>query len=378
MKGIKAKELTKKQKVIIGSLTGGILLVAAVSLTVYFTVNRPTAPTVHPEGTPPVIQETVTESETETSTEPTTEATTQSATQKVTRPPAAPVTKPYKPKTTASAPKPQRPAVKTVRLNVPMVNQFPNYPTGCEAASATMLLKYYGYNVTMDEMVAAIPREDLYKENGKVYGPSIYEKFVGDPRQTYTDGRPGYGAFSPVITRSLNSVIAKKGNRHTAKNITGCSFSTLLKHLDNGQPLIVWATAKMSTPKYVNSWYIKQPDGSEKYFEYPRGTHVMVLNGYDGQYVYITDPIYGNVKYTYSAFNDKWVLLGKQAIILTDAEPTTTESTTESPTVPTTKPTEPSTEPSTEPITEPTTEPTTEPVTEATTEPTTSSDGTSD
>lgn len=222
-----------------------------------------------------------------------------------------------------------------------------------------MLLKYYGYNVSIDEMMAAIPREDLYEENGRVYGPSIYEKFVGDPTKTYTDDRPGYGAFSPVITRALNSVISRKGARHTAKNITGCSFSTLLSQLDNKNPVIVWATDKMKTPTLVNSWYIKQADGSDKYFEYPRGTHVMVLSGYDSKYVYITDPYYGKVKYTQSAFNDKWVLLGKQAIVLeewTAPSETETESTTES---------------TTENITESTTENATESTTDSATESTT-------
>ena len=308
--------------------------------------------------------------EAETTTEAVTEAETTAVT--TTRPPAAPVTKVYKPKPTAPAPKKNASTSKKVKLNVPLIKQIPSYPTGCEAASATMLLRFYGYNVSLDQMVAAIPRENLYKENGRVYGPSIYEKFVGDPRQTYTDARPGYGAFSPVITKSLNSVIAGKGGKHTAKNISGCSFSTLLSHLNNGRPVIVWATAKMQTPKYVNSWYIKDASGKETYFEYPRGTHVMVLSGYDSNFVYITDPIYGNVKYSHSSFNDKWVLLGKQAIILDDKQETTkpvTESTTEATTEPTTEPTtETTTEPTTESTTEPGDRPTTEPSTEPTTE----------
>ena len=218
------------------------------------------------------------------------------------------------------------------------------------------------------EYLPGVTAADL-EENGRVYGPSIYEKFVGDPRQTYTDERPGYGAFSPVITKALNSVILKKGAKNTAKNITGCSFTTLISQLDSGRPVIVWATANMKTPTYVNSWYIKNPGGEDIYFEYPRGTHVMVLTGYDSTYVYISDPWYGEVKYTRSAFNDKWVLLGKQAIILenkpqettteiTTTAPTTTETTTKTTTAETTTvtTTEPVTEPTTEPVTEPTTE----------------------
>lgn len=315
------KKPNKKQTAIIISVSVAIVVIAVV-ITLLFALPKNAE---IPETTTSSVQfvetfsETMTETETETQTETTTEETTKK------RPPAAPVTKPYKPKPMKPVPKPPVTPSKKVTLNVPMVSQLPKYPTGCEGASATMLLRYYGYDVSLDEMIAAIPREDLYMENGKVYGPSIYEKFVGNPTQTYTDERPGYGAFSPVITRSLNDVIAKKGRHHTAKNITGCSFGTLLKHIDEGDPVIVWATAQMKTPQYVNSWYIKGADGKDVYFEYPRGTHVMVLSGYDGQYVYIADPYFGYVKYTYSAFNSKWELLGKQAIFLDDytAPPTT-------------------------------------------------------
>lgn len=344
------KKPDKKQTIII-STVGGLLVAIAVCVAVWLSVPEKVE-TVATEAPPSVSEETA---ETQTQPPETESTATETTTQKETKPPAAPVTKPYKPKPKKPAPKPVTPPSNKTKLNVPLVKQFPSYPTGCEGASATMLLKYYGYNVSLDEVINAIPRENLYKENGKVYGPSIYEKFVGDPRQTYTDERPGYGAFSPVITRSLNNVIAKKGGKHTAVNITGCSFKTLLKQIDNGDPVIVWATAKMQTPKYVNSWYIKQPDGKEVYFEYPRGTHVMVLAGYDGKSVYITDPIYGNVKYSYAAFNDKWELLGRQAIILQDkvetttAPPTTLPPTTFPPTTfpPTTLP--PITIPSTEP-----------------------------
>lgn len=337
-----------KKKTIIGCTAGGILILAAALVSVFIYKHNHKNNVIPAEPAVQTVSESITESVTESSTEISTESTTESTTEKVTKPPAAPVTKLYKQnKPAVSPPKKTADNGKSVILDVPLVKQNPKYPTGCEGASATMLLQYYGYNVTIDEMIAAIPRDDLYEENGKVFGPSIYEKFVGDPTKTYTDDRPGYGAFSPVITNALNSVISRKGARHTAKNITGCTFNTLISHLDNKNPVIVWATANMKTPTLVNSWYIKQPDGSAKYFEYPRGTHVMVLSGYDGQYVYITDPYFGKVKYTYSAFNDKWVLLGKQAIVLeksvlpteTATEKTTestTERTTESTTVSTT------------------------------------------
>lgn len=212
---LEAKKLSKKQKTVIGSVIGGVLMIAVVAVCVLYKhgVFSGKAPTVSEE-----IVQIVTESITESVTESSSESTTESTTEKETKPPAAPVTKAYKPKPAAPTPTPKKPTTdsKKVILDVPIVKQNPKYPTGCEGASATMLLKYHGYNITLDEMIAAIPRENFYRENGKLYGPSVYEKFAGDPTKTYSDKSPGYVAFSPVITGAINSVIADKGGNHTA------------------------------------------------------------------------------------------------------------------------------------------------------------------
>lgn len=241
--------------------------------------------------------------------------------------PAAPIVKDIqgraKPVTTpsqnATRPKtdPAPPAATGVQLKIPYVSQLPNYPTGCEAASAAMLLQFYGYPVGISEMVNAIPRQDLYRENGKVYGPDITKAFVGDPTQTYTNPRPGYGVFSPALTRSIQQVVDRHGGGNLVQNISGCSFDDLLKILDSGHPLIVWATYRMKVPAQVNAWYIKNGDGTDRYFEYPRETHVMILSGYDSNTVTTVDPYgAGVLKFDRQTFYDRWVLLGRQAIVM--------------------------------------------------------------
>ena len=77
------------------------------------------------------------------------------------------------------------------RMQVPLVSQLPDYPTGCEAASCAMLLRYYGYNFTTANMVSIIPRENIRYINGYPVRTDIREKFVGDPRCTYTSENPG-------------------------------------------------------------------------------------------------------------------------------------------------------------------------------------------
>lgn len=205
--------------------------------------------------------------------------------------------------------------VKIRAMNIPYVNQMPKYPTGCEAASSCMLLQYYGFSINIDQMVNIIPRKNIYYKNGKRYGPDINEMFVGNPKGGYTSSNPGYGAFSPCITKALQTAIDQRGGKYTAKKISGCSFNELLGYVSEGYPVLVWATYKMKQPTTVNSWYI---EGTGKYFEYPRGTHVMILSGYDSGKVATVDPYNGNGVLTFSrsVFKSRWELLGKQGIIL--------------------------------------------------------------
>ncbi len=205
--------------------------------------------------------------------------------------------------------------IKIRAMKIPYVNQMPNYPTGCEAASSCMLLQYYGFKINIDQMVNIIPRKNTYIKNGKRYGPDINEMFVGDPRYSYTSKNPGYGAFSPCVTKALQTAIDQRGGGYTAKKISGCTFNELLSYVSEGYPVMVWATYKMQQPTKVNSWYIET---TGKYFEYPRGTHVMILSGYDGTKVATVDPYNGNgvLEFSKSVFKSRWELLGRQGIIL--------------------------------------------------------------
>ena len=201
-------------------------------------------------------------------------------------------------------------------MGVPFVSQLPSYPTGCEAASCTALLRYYGVSITLSQMVDAIPRQNIQYKNGRRIGPDINEKFVGNPAGGYTSRTPGYGAFSPCITKSLNRVLEDRESVWRAKKLSGCTFEELIAAVCEGRPAIVWATYRMRVPTSVNSWYIPNGDGTYRYFQYPRGTHVFVLKGISAYNVTLMDPILGTVTYSRDTFEKRWNLLGRQAIVL--------------------------------------------------------------
>ena len=58
-------------------------------------------------------------------------------------------------------------------LDVPLINQNPDYPNGCEAAAATMLLNYLGIDITLEDFINNyLPMSDVYEKDGIRYGPN--------------------------------------------------------------------------------------------------------------------------------------------------------------------------------------------------------------
>lgn len=55
--------------------------------------------------------------------------------------------------------------------NLPAVNQFPDYPVGCESVALYQLLKYYNVDVTIENIVEKSKKSKTpYEEDGVLYG----------------------------------------------------------------------------------------------------------------------------------------------------------------------------------------------------------------
>ena len=103
-----------------------------------------------------------------------------------------------------------------ITKNFPLVKQNPDYPNGCEVASATMLLNYAGIDIDMETYVDKfLPKEDVYEKNGVRYGPDPSEYYAGDP----SDPKRGWGTFLPVIKNSIYSIFKEMLPEDTAGHV---------------------------------------------------------------------------------------------------------------------------------------------------------------
>lgn len=197
------------------------------------------------------------------------------------------------------------------QLSVPYISQEGSFPNGCESVSATMLLRYYGFDITPDEFIDSyLPCEPVRISWGTRYGPNPKLVYAGDPRSD----SDGYGCFAPVIVKAMNSYLSGKG--YYAKNVTGTSLSTLAStYIDSGNPVLVWGTVGMKEIDRIIQW---QSDDRTESFLYPANEHCMVFSGYDSENYWFSDPYdsNGTVAYPISDSVMAYNQLGTQAVVI--------------------------------------------------------------
>lgn len=193
---------------------------------------------------------------------------------------------------------------------VPYLNQISlGYPTGCEAVSAAMVLKYKGYKVSAQNIIdnTKTGSKKHQDSDGTWYGANPFEEFVGHPSKGL--GKGSYGVFAKPIANAMSSYASGK-----VKNISGCSENDLFAYVSKGNPVVVWCVKNAGNLKDGVTW--KYEDGSGSFKELV-GEHCAVLIGYDEDYVYLNDPSAGeNVKQSKSKFILNWKKLYSQAIVV--------------------------------------------------------------
>lgn len=185
---------------------------------------------------------------------------------------------------------------------VPTINQYPIYPTGCESVALTILLNYYGVQVSPSEIIDSLDKESLiYYKDGIKYGGNPELGFIGDPRT-----QSGFGVYEKPIAKVADTY--KPG----IKIATGTSFEEILKVVKNNTPVLVWTSMNLSTP-YISTSWTYEPTGETIYWK--AGEHAVVIIGYTPDRVIISDPIGGTVKYqSRTLFEERYNYFGKKAL----------------------------------------------------------------
>lgn len=194
-----------------------------------------------------------------------------------------------------------------VLLDVPLINQLPELPRGCEVTSLAMLLGDAGINIdkmTLAKEVKKDPTSYQVKE-GTIHFGNPHDGFVGD---MYSKKNPGYGVYHQPIME-----LAERYLPGQIINLTDRSFEDLQLYLSNEVP--IWVV--------INTTYKKLPSDLFQTWETPSGSveitykmHAVVITGYSNDTIYFNDPLSGtkNKKAAKADFIEAWIQMGSQAI----------------------------------------------------------------
>ena len=199
-------------------------------------------------------------------------------------------------------PKKEEEEKRKLYASFPTFNQFPNYPTGCESVALYLLLRYYGVNAKVEEIVSSLKKGPLpYENNGQKLGGNPEVEFIGDPKTKYS-----YGVYNkPIVevaNQYKNGVISK----------IGLDFSEVLKLVQEKHPVMVWTTINLSKP-FISTTWVDYETGDT--IQWISGEHAVVIFGVTDGQVVVSDPYTGTVRnFDQKTFESRYNYLGKRAI----------------------------------------------------------------
>lgn len=195
-------------------------------------------------------------------------------------------------------------------LSVPLILQLPELPRGCEVTSLAMLFKHAGKDISKMQLAKEVKKDTTpYSKDarGRITYGNPYDGFVGD---MYNSKKEGYAVYHGPIAE-----LATKYFDSRVIDLTGIDFEDMLYFVAKGYPIwiVTNATYDILPDNWFEIWHT--PTGIVKI---TRRQHSVVITGYDEQYIYINDPLYGqpNRKIPRSKFKAAWEQMGNQAIII--------------------------------------------------------------
>lgn len=192
-----------------------------------------------------------------------------------------------------------------VERSVPLIEQDPELPNGCEVTSLAMLLAWAGTPVDKAELSENyLPKEDITS-----VGPDPEHAFAGDPAE-----EDGWYCFEDPILKAGSTYLSEQNSQFQAFSLTGISQAALERYLDVGIPLAVWVTKDYSEPvrSSASGWLLA--DGSW-YIPYVN-LHCVVLTGWDGEVYQVADPLSGWQSVAPDRFWRSFDAMGQRAVAL--------------------------------------------------------------
>ena len=123
------------------------------------------------------------------------------------------------------------------------------------------------------------------------------------------------------MAEGANRYLAEQDSTLRAVDISGADGYVLRRSIAQGRPVVVWATIGFEPLVYSDySWRLYSD--SSVYHPY-KNLHCLVVCGYDADYFYIRDPLYGALQIECGTFLLRYAEMERRAVVLSEAPPDT-------------------------------------------------------
>ena len=167
-------------------------------------------------------------------------------------------------------------------MDVPLESQFDGdaLENGCEVTSLSMLLQYYGYDTSKNELADELDYQPLFTESGNHGDPHL--GFVGD----ITGGDEAMGVAVEPIAKLAREYV---GDDYRVVAGEKNSFNKIINVVASGKPVWIVATVDFQVPT-DDDWLLWETDQGSIYVT-PL-IHSAVITGFDREkeIVYVNDP----------------------------------------------------------------------------------------
>lgn len=175
-----------------------------------------------------------------------------------------------------------QPQEKKVVLDVPLEDQFADeaLDNGCEVTALSMLLRYYGYQTTKNELAEDLDYQPLYTESENHGDPHL--GFVGD----ITGGDEAMGVAVEPIAKLAQEYV---GDDYRVVSSKQTPFNQIMQVVAEGQPVWIVATVDFQVPTDNDFMLWETDQGSMNVTPL---IHSAVITGFDREekIVYVNDP----------------------------------------------------------------------------------------
>ena len=189
------------------------------------------------------------------------------------------------------------------KLDVPLENQMPDLPNGCEVTSLSMLMNYYGIKVNKNELAENIQHVDFFTDGGK---------YRGNPNQGFV----GHMSIANAGWCVYNGPLYNDARKYTThiENITGSDFLSLLKLVSTGHPVLIITTTTFNRVNDMQTW-----DTNTGKVNVTPSSHACVITGYSKpkKVVYVNNPYgYKNQPVNWKNLQASYNQQGRQALYI--------------------------------------------------------------